>query len=71
MNLSSPLMRRLLLADAILCAVAGAVLLADASLVAPLVGVTESTLRMVGGALLPVAAVLAYVARRPAPLRPA
>ena len=60
------LLRRVLLADAAVSALIGAVLAVDAGLFAEPLGLPAALLRLAGLSLLPFAAALAYLAMRPA-----
>ncbi|HYH18840.1 MAG TPA: hypothetical protein VD995_09480 [Azospirillum sp.] len=62
----TPLLRRVLLADAALCAVAGLVLLVGAGALAGPLGLPSTLLAGAGVALLPVAAALLVLATRAA-----
>ena len=61
-----PLLRRVLLVDAITCAVAGLLLTIDAPLLAGWFNLSSALLRPIGIALLPYSAFLAYIATRQA-----
>lgn len=60
------LLRRVLLADAAVSALMGAVLVVDAGLLSGLFGLPVPLLRVAGLSLLPFAALLVYLATRPA-----
>ena len=64
-------LRRVLLADAALSALTGALLLAGADLAVPLTGLPAVLLRWSGLSLLPFAGIVAAIALRPQPPRPA
>lgn len=59
------LLRRVLLADAVVSALMGAVLVVDAGMLAGWLGLPVTLLRLAGMSLLPFAAVLVYLATRP------
>lgn len=64
-------LRRVLLADAAVSALTGVLLLAGAGLAAPLTGLPPELLRWSGLSLLPFAGIVAAIALRPLPPRPA
>jgi hypothetical protein len=61
---TSPLLRRVLLADAATCVAAGLLMLLGAGLLDQLLGMPSALLRYAGASLLPFAAVLVYVGTR-------
>jgi hypothetical protein len=63
-------LRRVLAIDGITTAAFGIALLAGAALLAPLLGYPETFIRSVGIALLPIAALVTWMASRPAPPAP-
>jgi hypothetical protein len=66
---ASPLLRRALLGDALLCVASGALLTLGAGFLAGALGLPETLLRGVGLFLLPYAALVAYVGTRAQPSR--